>query len=452
MQFTPHSYQRAAIDALLTHTHYGLMLDMGLGKTVITLTAIKALLDDWAVAKVLIIAPKKVADSTWATESQKWDHTKDLRVVKVMGSEDKRRQALAADADIYIINREMVVWLCEQYKQLPFDMLIIDESSNFKNPQAKRFKALKKQRGVFSRIVLLTGTPAPNTLEDLWAQVYLLDAGERLGRTITAYRSKYFTPAMTNGHVVYSYKLRKGADTAIHSKIRDICLSMKKQDVMDEITMQDGYISRVVKVSLTPDEEATYNDMERDFVLALPQDEVISAASAAALSNKLLQLANGSVYTDEGDVVTIHTRKVGALKEIAAKEGNMLVFYNFKHDREAIRAAFPDAVDLSDDETLQAWNAGKIKMLLAHPASAGYGLNLQQGGHVIVWYGMTWSLEQYLQANARLNRQGQTHPVTIYHLLTTGTIDSQVMRALERKEKGQNALLEAIKLRRDSYR
>lgn len=452
MQFTPHSYQRAAIDALLTHTHYGLMLDMGLGKTVITLTAIKALLDDWAVAKVLIIAPKKVADSTWATESQKWDHTKDLRVVKVMGSEDKRRQALAADADIYIINREMVVWLCEQYKQLPFDMLIIDESSNFKNPQAKRFKALKKQRGVFSRIVLLTGTPAPNTLEDLWAQVYLLDAGERLGRTITAYRSKYFTPAMTNGHVVYSYKLRKGADTAIHSKIRDICLSMKKQDVMDEITMQDGYISRVVKVSLTPDEEATYNDMERDFVLALPDDEIISAASAATLSNKLLQLANGSIYTDEGDVVTIHTRKVGALKEIAAKEGNMLVFYNFKHDREAIRAAFPDAVDLSDDETLQAWNAGKIKMLLAHPASAGYGLNLQQGGHVIVWYGMTWSLEQYLQANARLNRQGQTHLVTIYHLLTTGTIDSQVMRALERKEKGQNALLEAIKLRRDSYR
>lgn len=452
MQFTPHSYQRAAIDALLTHTHYGLMLDMGLGKTVITLTAIKALLDDWAVDKVLIIAPKKVADSTWATESQKWDHTKDLRVVKVMGSEDKRRQALAADADIYIINREMVVWLCEQYKQLPFDMLIIDESSNFKNPQAKRFKALKKQRGVFSRIVLLTGTPAPNTLEDLWAQVYLLDAGERLGRTITAYRSKYFTPAMTNGHVVYSYKLRKGADTAIHSKIRDICLSMKKQDVMDEITMQDGYISRVVKVSLTPDEEATYNDMERDFVLALPQDEVISAASAAALSNKLLQLANGSVYTDEGDVVTIHTRKVDALKEIASREGNLLVFYNFKHDREAIRAAFPDAVDLSDDETLQAWDAGKIKMLLAHPASAGYGLNLQQGGHVIVWYGMTWSLEQYLQANARLNRQGQTHLVTIYHLLTTGTIDSQVMRALERKEKGQNALLEAIKLRRDSYR
>lgn len=452
MQFTPHSYQRAAIDALLTHTHYGLMLDMGLGKTVITLTAIKALLDDWAVSKVLIIAPKKVADSTWATEAQKWDHTKGLRVVKVMGSEDKRRQALATDADIYIINREMVVWLCEQYKQLPFDMLIIDESSNFKNPQAKRFKALKKQRGVFSRIVLLTGTPAPNTLEDLWAQVYLLDAGERLGRTITAYRSKYFTPAMTNGHVVYSYKLRKGADTAIHSKIRDICLSMKKQDVMDEITMQDGYISRVVKVSLTPDEEATYNDMERDFVLALPQDEVISAASAAALSNKLLQLANGSVYTDEGDVVTIHTRKVDALKEIASREGNLLVFYNFKHDREAIRAAFPDAVDLSDDETLQAWDAGKIKMLLAHPASAGYGLNLQQGGHVIVWYGMTWSLEQYLQANARLNRQGQTHLVTIYHLLTTGTIDSQVMRALERKEKGQNALLEAIKLRRDSYR
>lgn len=428
------------------------MLDMGLGKTVITLTAIKALLDDWAVAKVLIIAPKKVADSTWATESQKWDHTKDLRVVKVMGSEDKRRQALAADADIYIINREMVVWLCEQYKQLPFDMLIIDESSNFKNPQAKRFKALKKQRGVFSRIVLLTGTPAPNTLEDLWAQVYLLDGGERLGRTITAYRSKYFTSAMTNGHVVYSYKIRKGADTAIHNKIRDVCLSMKKQDVMDEITMQDGYISRVVKVALTPDEEATYNDMERDFVLALPDDEIISAASAATLSNKLLQLANGSIYTDEGDVVTIHRRKVGALREIASKEGNMLVFYNFKHDRDVIREAFPDAVDLADDETLRAWNAGEIKMLLAHPASAGYGLNLQQGGHVIVWYGMTWSLEQYLQANARLNRQGQEHTVTIYHLLTTGTIDSQVMRALERKEKGQNALLEAIKLRRDSYR
>ena len=276
MQFQPHDYQRIAIDALLNHTHYGLMLDMGLGKTVITLTAIQALLDDWAVSKVLIIAPKKVADSTWATEAAKWDHTKGLRVVKVMGSEDKRREALATDADIYIINREMVAWLCEQYRQLPFDMLIIDESSNFKNPQAKRFKALKKQRGVFSRIVLLTGTPAPNTLEDLWAQVYLLDAGERLGHTITAYRSKYFTPAMTNGHVVYSYKLRKGADKAIHNKIRDICLSMKKQDVLDQITAQEGYISRTVPVTLTPDEETTYNDMERDFVLALPHDEIIS--------------------------------------------------------------------------------------------------------------------------------------------------------------------------------
>lgn len=452
MQFKAHAAQQIAIDRIIDHTHYGLMLAMGFGKTICTLTAIKALLDDFAVAKVLIIAPKKVADSTWATEASKWDHTKSLTIVKVMGDERKRKQALNTKADIYIINREMVVWLCEQYKQLPFDMLVIDESSNFKSPQTKRFKALKKQRGVFSRVVLLTGTPAPNSLEDLWSQLYLLDGGLRLGRTITEYRNRYFLPAMTNGHVVYSYKLKQGADKAIQRKISDICMSMDPQAVQDVSTKQEGYVDRPIDILLTYDEQQLYDELERDLVLSLPDEDVISAANAATLSNKLLQLANGAIYTDEGDAVVIHKQKIKALQQIADKGDNLLVFYNFKHDKSAILSAFPEARELADDDTLKAWNRGEIKMLLAHPASAGYGLNFQQGGHVIVWYGLTWSLEQYLQANARLNRQGQTEIVTIYQLLTKGTIDTQVMRALKNKRKGQDALLEAIKLRRDAYK
>lgn len=452
MQFKAHAAQQIAIDRIIDHTHYGLMLAMGFGKTICTLTAIKALLDDFAVAKVLIIAPKKVADSTWATEASKWDHTKSLTIVKVMGDERKRKQALNTKADIYIINREMVVWLCEQYKQLPFDMLVIDESSNFKSPQTKRFKALKKQRGVFSRVVLLTGTPAPNSLEDLWSQLYLLDGGLRLGRTITEYRNRYFLPAMTNGHVVYSYKLKQGADKAIQRKISDICMSMDPQAVQDVSTKQEGYVDRPIDILLTYDEQQLYDELERDLVLSLPDEDVISAANAATLSNKLLQLANGAIYTDEGDAVMIHKQKIKALQQIADKGDNLLVFYNFKHDKSAILSAFPEARELADDDTIKAWNRGEIKMLLAHPASAGYGLNLQQGGHVIVWYGLTWSLEQYLQANARLNRQGQTEIVTIYQLLTKGTIDTQVMRALKNKRKGQDALLEAIKLRRDAYK
>jgi len=452
MQFKAHAAQQIAIDRIIDHTHYGLMLAMGFGKTICTLTAIKALLDDFAVAKVLIIAPKKVADSTWATEASKWDHTKSLTIVKVMGDERKRKQALNTKADIYIINREMVVWLCEQYKQLPFDMLVIDESSNFKSPQTKRFKALKKQRGVFSRVVLLTGTPAPNSLEDLWSQLYLLDGGLRLGRTITEYRNRYFLPAMTNGHVVYSYKLKQGADKAIQRKISDICMSMDPQAVQDVSTKQEGYVDRPIDILLTYDEQQLYDELERDLVLSLPDEDVISAANAATLSNKLLQLANGAIYTDEGDAVVIHKQKIKALQQIADKGDNLLVFYNFKHDKSAILSAFPEAQELADDDTLKAWNRGEIKMLLAHPASAGYGLNLQQGGHVIVWYGLTWSLEQYLQANARLNRQGQTEIVVIYQLLTKGTIDTQVMRALKNKRKGQDALLEAIKLRRDAYK
>jgi hypothetical protein len=346
-----------------------------------------------------------------------------------------------------------VQWLYEYYhkkKSFPFDMLVIDESSSFKNPQAKRFKAIRKLRPLFKRIVILTGTPAPNTLLDIWAQMYLLDGGERLGKTITEYRTRYFTPDKTNGHVVYSYRLLPGGDKAIFSKMQDICMSLKAKDYL---TLPER-IENVITVEMNPKEWALYKEMEREHVLSLVDDDDVSALNAAALAGKLLQLANGSIYNDDGEIVVVHNEKIERLKELVeTNEGKpMLVFYNFKHDLQSIKEAFPKAVELKTDDDVAEWNKGNIQMLLAHPASAGYGLNLQAGGNIIVWYGLTWSLEQYQQANARLHRQGQTQPVIIHHLVTKGTMDEQVMKALERKEAGQDALLEAIKYRKELYK
>lgn len=450
MNFQPHPYQSVAIKQILAHTHYGLLLDMGLGKTVSTLMAIESLIyDRLEVKKVLLVAPKKVAESTWSQEADKWAQTRNLRISQVLGSAKDREQALQADADIYVMNRENVIWLCDKYKgkPLPFDMLVIDESSSFKNPQAKRFKALK--RHTFDRVVLLTGTPAPNTLMDLWPQIYLLDKGERLGRTITEYRRRYFRPDKTNGHVVFSYALNPGADSQIYGRITDICMSLKAKDYL---TLPDR-IDNVIEVVMSDSEKEKYKTMEKEHVLGLGQDNEISALNAASVANKLLQMANGYVYDDEGNLVHIHDQKIDRLKELVdVNEGKpMLVFYNYKHDLAAIKEAFPKATELSDDNDVADWNKGKIQMLLAHPASAGYGLNLQAGGHIIVWYGLTWSLEQYQQANARLHRQGQTEPVIVHHLVTKGTMDEQVMRSLSRKEESQDALLEAIKYRRGLY-
>lgn len=447
--FKPYGYQRYAIEKIEQLPAVALFMDMGLGKTVCSLSAVISLLwDSFSVTKVLVIAPKRVAEATWAQEGAKWTHTAPLKVSLVLGDAKQRKDALEAKADIYVTNRENVVWLMEYcHWHPPFDMLIIDESSSFKNHQAKRFKALRKVRLCFDRIVELTGTPASNGYMDLWAQMYLLDGGKRLGRTISEYRRRYFTPDKTNGFVVYSYRLRPGAEEAIWKAIEDIVVSMSAADWLE---LPDR-IDNVIPVELGAKEKKLYQDMEQEMVLEFPEGD-IQAGSAAVLSNKLLQLANGAIYDDEGQVIHIHDKKLDALQEIADTGVNMLVFYTYQHDRDRILSAFPEAKVLQKGEDVIAWNAGRIKMLLAHPASAGYGLNLQAGGNTVVWFGLTWSLEQYQQANARLYRQGQKKAVVVHHIVARGTMDERVMKALSQKEAGQRALLEAVKAKIDEYR
>lgn len=415
----------------------------------ITLTAIQDLIEDFAVWKVLVIAPKRVAEDTWTREHRKWDHLQALRISKVMGSAAQRTAALAKDADVYVIGRDNVQWLINHYTELrkgwPFDMIVIDELSSFKNPQAKRFRALKKALPCTKRIVGLTGTPSPNGLMDLWAQVYLLDQGERLGRTIGSYREKYFRPGKRNGYVVFQWEPVKGAQQAIEDKLRDLCVSMSAADYLE---LPDR-IDRVTPVALTERERKAYETMERESLIELESSEdAVVGLNAAAVMNKLLQIANGRVYTSEGQILRVHEEKLDALEEIAdTAQGPVLVFYSFRHDLDAIRERFPDARTLEKASDIEDWNAGRIAVLLAHPASVGYGLNLQAGGHVIVWYGLTWSLELYQQANARLYRQGQEHTVIVHHLVAEGTVDEQVMEALKRKDTSQEALLAALKER-----
>lgn len=442
MQFRAHEYQQRMIQKIIDLPHVGLFLDMGLGKTVITLTAIEELmLDRFEVTRVLVIAPKRVAQDTWSREHKKWDHLHDLRVSLVIGTPAQRKKALQADADIYVIGRDNVVWLTQFLPRWDFDMVVIDELSSFKSNQAKRFKALRKVLPASKRVVGLTGTPSPNSLMDLWAELYLLDRGERLGKTIGCYREEYFRPGKSDGHVIYSWEPRKGAREKIERLISDICVSMSAEDYLK----LPERIDVEVPVTLTAAEKALYDKMERDQILTL-NDESIVALNAAAVMGKLLQMANGAVYTESGEVVRIHEAKLDALEEIIDTAGEpVLVFYNYKHDKTAIEKRIKGVREISGPADIADWNEGKIPVLLAHPASVGYGLNLQDGGHVIVWYGLTWSLELYQQANARLYRQGQQKPVIIHHLITEGTVDEQVMRAIKHKDTSQASLLAALK-------
>lgn len=404
--------------------------------------------------KVLVIAPLRVAEDTWSTEIDKWDHLKHLRISKVLGNPRQRIRAMNTEADIYVTNRENVEWLVKNYfNKWPFDMCVIDELSSFKSSKAIRFRALKRVRSYFKRIVGLTGTPAPNSLIDLWPQVYLLDGGQRLGKTITSYREQYFKPGDRNQYVVYNWKLKEGAEDAIHKKIGDICISMMAKDYLN----LPERIDNTVNINLSKSAINKYKQLEKDLVLELGEND-ITAANAAVLTNKLLQIANGAIYSENKDVVEIHEEKLEALLDIieAANGKTVLIFYSFKHDFDRIvnflKSKKLKAVGLEDSKDIKEWNKGNIPILLVHPASAGHGLNLQYGGNIIVWFGLTWSLELYQQANARLHRQGQKENVIIHHLVAKGTVDEDVMRALGNKELNQNMLLEAVKARIKSYK
>lgn len=453
MIFRPHAYQQHCIDQIIRIKKLGLFLDMGLGKTVTTLTAIRELkYDRFQIRKVLIIAPKKVAEGTWMKEKDKWDHTRILRVSPVLGSQTKRIRALNMPADIYIINRENVCWLVDYYRNAwPFDMVVIDESSSFKSHSAKRFKAMAGISPHIERLVELTGTPSPNGLEDLWSQIYLLDGGERLGKRYSHFRERYFQPDRRGSDgMVYSYEAKPGTEQSILEKISDICISMKAEDYLQlpDITYHE------IPVELDPKALKAYTDLERQMVLALPEEETdISVASAAALSNKLLQLANGAIYDEDRQVHEIHGCKIEAFLElIESLQGKpALVFYNYQHDRERILKALNGknlrVRELKTTQDEDDWNSREIDVLLTHPASSAYGLNLQQGGNHVIWFGLTWNYELYTQANKRLHRQGQTEKVIIHHLVCSGTRDTDVMEALHRKDDVQNWVMESLKAR-----
>lgn len=450
-----HNYQTFAVQHIINHPGAGLLLDMGLGKTVSTLTAIKKLMDEYLeVNKVLIIAPKRVAESTWCDEIDKWEHLHGLTVSKIIGNQKQRKAALKATADIYTINRENVVWLVSHLQGYwPFDMVVIDELSSFKSSKSARFRALRLVRPKTNRVVGLTGTPAPNGLIDLWSQIYLLDMGERLGKTITGYRTKYFRPGRTNGQIVFDYKLNNGSEEAIYKQIGDICISMKAEDYLQ----LPERIDRTVDVHLSEKLTEQYLEFEKEQVLALEnEDGDISAVNAAALSNKLLQFSNGAIYDSERNVHEIHSEKLEALEEIveAANGQPVLVFYSFRHDVSRIMKKLKSfhPKEIGGPEDIKAWNVGSLPLLLAHPASAGHGLNLQGGGHIIVWFGLPWSSELYQQANARLYRQGQNKPVIIHHLIAKGTMDEDVMKALANKIDKQDALMQAVKARIQKWR
>ena len=525
--YNPYPYQTYAQNAIMENPAIGLFLDMGLGKTVITLTALQSLkFDRWAVNKVLIIAPKKVAEDTWQVEARKWEHLKRLRVVGVLGTATQREMALSSAADIYVINRENTQWLVEYYgRAWPFDTVVLDESSSFKNHQAKRFKALRAVRPRIRRIIELTGTPNPHGLMDLWAQLYLLDGGQRLGRTISVYRDMYFNPDKRSRTKIFSYAPKDGADRAIYRQISDICISMKAADYLDlpELVYEDipvvldskavnsyqcfeksavlqvereAFLSEIERVKNDPvvvvhhfDDDGprimqTLIDAKIPAVFGTPDgleqwqrkqvqvlitngfipvtqtgyktivyDDIITANTAAALSSKLLQLCNGAVYDENHEVVEIHDCKIEAFLEAVEQLNGQhaIVCYSFVHDKERLLQAldktglrvrvYTGAQDKDD------WNAGKIDLLLIHPASCGYGLNLQEGGHHIIWFGLTWNLEEYQQANKRLHRQGQEYPVIVHHLIVKGGRDEDVIRSLESKDDVQESLLQSLKVR-----
>lgn len=451
-QFTPYPYQQYCINRIITDPYLGLFLDMGLGKTVITLTGLHSLkYYYWQIRKVLIIAPKKVAESTWSKEADKWEHLKNLRISVVLGTAKQRLTALNADADIYIINRENTQWLVEYYgHNWPFDVVVLDESSSFKNHQAKRFKALKAIRPRINRIIELTGTPSPHGLTDLWAQIFLLDGGKRLGRTISVYRDMFFVPDKRNQTTIFSYAPKEGAAEEIYRLISDICISMKAEDYLElpDLIYED------IPVKLDAKAQKAYQQMERDMLLEV-DDDLVTATTAATLTGKLLQLCNGAVYDEDGSVVPVHDCKLEVFMETIEQLNGQhaLVFYYYQHDKDRILAALEKTglkvkvYTDSKDET--EWNAGNIDILLAHPASCGYGLNLQEGGHHVIWFGLTWALEEYQQANKRLHRQGQQFPVIVHRLITLGGVDEDVIKSLEGKDNAQENLLQALKARID---
>lgn len=449
MRFKPWNYQQYSINHIIDHKASALFLDMGMGKTVSTLTAIDNLLFLGEVYKVLVIAPLRVAEDTWSTEVEKWDHLKQLRISKILGTKKQRKEALKVEADVYVTNRENIDWLVtECFDSWIWDMVIIDELSSFKSSKAKRFRALKKVRPYFKRIVGLTGTPAPNSLIDLWPQIYLLDGGQRLGKTITGFKDRYFNPGRRNGYVVYNWDLKEGAEKSIQNKISDICISMKANDYLD----LPERIDNIVEINLPKKSLETYKQLEKDLVIEI-EEEDITAANAAVLTNKLLQMANGAIYSESKEVINIHDEKIEKLEEIIdiSNGKSVLVFYNFKHDYNRISKMLTKKKvtyqTLNTSEDIKNWNKGKIQIALLHPASAGHGLNLQYGGNIIIWFGLTWSLELYQQANARLHRQGQKETVIIHHLISKGTVDEDVMKALANKEINQNMLLEEVKAR-----
>lgn len=458
-----HNYQKACVQHIIDNRYCGVFLDMGLGKTVSTLTAINTLMYDYCeIGRVLVIAPKRVTESVWQEEAEKWGHLQHLSFSKIIGSEAQRMKALNTEADIHLISRDNIAWLCALYGggPMPYDMVVIDELSSFKSHKAQRFKALRSCRPFLRRLVGLTGTPAPNGLIDLWPQMYLIDRGDRLEKTITRYRDKYFKPGKTNGHIVYSYTLCENSEKLIHQKIGDVCISMKADDYLTMPLRTDNYI----ELRMPPALLQKYQEFEKESVLEVIDSDgdksEVSAVNAAALSNKLLQFANGAVYevTPEGDrkVHEVHDVKLDALKDIVedANGQPVLVAWTFQFDRDRImehlKAYKPR--ELKTNKDIEEWNAGKIQVLLAHPASAGHGLNLQAGGNIIVWYGQTWSLELYQQFNARLYRQGQQKGVVVNHLVVKGTHDMDVIRALQSKDKKQNNLMLSIKAKIENYK
>ena len=437
-----HKYQERMVNFIYNTPKCALWAGLGLGKTITTLTAIVDLIDSMAVSKVLIIAPLRVANSVWHKEAVNWQHTKHLKFSIVTGSEKERLAALHKTADIYVINRENVTWIVEHYaKKWPFDMIVIDEASSFKSPSSQRFKSLRKTIPSTNRLVELTGTPSPNGLLDIWSQMYLLDCGARLGRSMTAYKQRFFEV----GYNGYSFKPVPSANGIIHRLIDDIVISLNVEDYLE----MPERIDTVIRVALPPARLAEYKQLERDFLIQINDNEIV-AYNAATLAGKLLQFANGATYTDElKNWTEIHSAKLDAIDDIISEntDENLLIAYNYKTDLIRLQARYPDAVVLDSDlKTIEQWNGGNIKMLLAHPASCGHGINLQHGGCIIVWFGLNWSLELYQQFNGRLHRQGQTKPVRVVHIVADGCIDDKVMLAIENKAETQQQLLDALKL------
>lgn len=447
-----HPYQREAVQHILTHPRSGLFLDMGLGKTATCLTAVKELIDTFCISRVLVIAPLRVARYTWTAEIAEWAHLASLRAVCLLGSPQARRKALEADADLFIINREKVAWLVEACGGvLPFDCVIIDELSSFKNPSAQRFKRLKRAIVSVPWVIGLTGTPAPNGLMDLWSELFLIDQGVRLGKTITAYRSRYFYPGKRRGMVVFEYLPKPGAEALIHNAISDICLSMRKEDLL---SLPPLIVERI-PVTLPKETLNKYHRLAKEKVALLEGNE-ITALNAATLSGKLLQMAGGAVYAEDTDFcppaarpfIHLHNEKIAELKErVDVIPGNVIVAYNYLHERKRIMEALAEynPREIKSEADIKDWNAGAVKVLIGHPQSIGHGLNLQRGGNHIIFFSPTWNLELYQQFVARLWRQGQTKKVFVYILVAEGTIDERICTAIKRKEATQNDLIDALK-------